>query len=697
MKPITVPVDKMAASNWIETIGHAPDSVRTHESRAELLERILNNPHLPTPPTLALQIVEKSRQPDCTVTQLGDMLAMDPGLCGRLLKTLNSTVYGLNRPVTSLTRAVAMLGLKPLRALVLGLTMSTMHLRMEPDIGLRAYWRDSVAGAIITRELSRKLGYAAPDEDLVASLLRDLGMLLLRQSFPNFYQPIWDRSGDIPYRAQCEWEEKNLGVHHAELGAELLQRWRLPDDFVEPIRYHHHPDRLPEKSQAFALRTRLLDFTSRLACMDHMIHESAFSQQIADTARKRFGMDRKSLEKFLDDVRPGIEEFAAVLSLDIGDCPDFASILAAGCEELIQASLESANRGQDDSGLMHDQIATNVEKPRKDLELPECDISEDDSCEEFFAKLTQNGARKRIQQYEIVELIGQGAMGLVIKAHDVGLGRDVALKFLLPGLARSRKAHERFALEARFAAAIRHDNVVTIFAVSEFNSLPFLVMEFVAGESLQDRLDAGVMFSVADIARIGHHSALGLAAAHELRMIHRDIKPANLLMEAANRRVRLTDFGLARAMDHDYQISQQGILVGTPIFMSPEQVDGKQLTPASDLFSLGSVLYTLCTGGQHPFCGETFSGLLHAIAEKTPTPIQELNPNIPAGLADLITSLHVKDPEARFGPAGMVASQLAKFLNHEGNADCADWSGKTAGNGSSAKQSSLFPNARASP
>src|ERR1700722_2342190 len=125
--PTAVPVANSMSVVLTDTIDHRPENAHSKEIRVELLERILNNPLLPTPPTLALQIVERSRRVDCKVTELGDMLAMDPALCGRLLKTLNSTMYGLNKPVTSLTRAVTMLGLKPLRALILGLAMSTMH------------------------------------------------------------------------------------------------------------------------------------------------------------------------------------------------------------------------------------------------------------------------------------------------------------------------------------------------------------------------------------------------------------------------------------------------------------------------------------------------------------------------------------------------------------------------------------------
>jgi HD-like signal output (HDOD) protein len=655
-----------APAKKTDTLGQLPVTDPSFDHRKELLERILNHPLLPTPPMLALQIVDRTRQPDCKIEEVGEMLAQDPALCARLLKTLNSSLYGLSRPVSSISRAVTMLGLKPLRSLILGLTMSTMHMSMEPDEGLRRHWRNSVAGAIITREFSRQLKYLSPEEDMVASLLRDLGMLLLRQAFPSLYEPVWSQDSKISHVRQCGWEEKHLGVHHADVSATLLERWRLPPEIVEPIRYHHFPGEIPvsgTKSGTFSGRTYLLDFTSRLAELDDMPYDEKVVQQILQTAAERFGLDRGGLELFLAEVTPRIEEFAAVLSVDIGTCPDFADILVASSDELIQSSVEGARRAQTDSDFLNDQLATHSDKPSASGKVTsvQWEVEETDSCEDFFAKLTKSGENKRMGQYEIIDMIGKGGMGLVIKAHDVALDRYVALKFLVPSLVRSRKAHERFALEARFAAAIRHENVVSIYAVSELGGLPFLVMEYIEGRSLQDYLDTGAEFKVAEIARMAKETALGLAAAHDLRLIHRDIKPANLILGEPGKRVRITDFGLARAMDHDYQISQQGSLIGTPVFMSPEQVDGKPLTPASDLFSLGSVLYTLCTG-QHPFAGESFTGLLNAVAMKKARPIRELNPNIPEWLTEMIDGLHAKDPETRLGPASAVAAYVDKHI-----------------------------------
>ncbi len=282
--------------------------------------------------------------------------------------------------------------------------------------------------------------------------------------------------------------------------------------------------------------------------------------------------------------------------------------------------------------------------------------------------------KSRILQYEVVEVIGRGSMGIVVKAFDPGLARHVAIKLLTPEMAGSETAQQRFALEARSAAAIRHENVVAIFAVSQLDGVPVLVMEYVHGSSLQECLDDRRNFTTSEIARIGRQTALGLGAAHDLHLVHRDVKPGNILLEQGSQRVCVTDFGLVRAMDQDFRLSQQGLLIGTPNFMSPEQVDGKPLTPASDLFSLGSVLYTLCTG-QLPFVTETMSGLLHAIAEKNPTPIRELNPSVPEGLVRVIEKMQAKNPAERLLSAAAVAEALKPWCEFRDSISLAHASG----------------------
>jgi serine/threonine protein kinase len=182
-----------------------------------------------------------------------------------------------------------------------------------------------------------------------------------------------------------------------------------------------------------------------------------------------------------------------------------------------------------------------------------------------------------------------------LKGFDPALNRSVAVKVLAPQLAASGAAQARFAREARAAAAVDHEHVMAIHAVDSTGRLPYLVMPLVRGESLQKRIDRIGPLQLREILRIGMQTASGLAAAHAQGLVHRDIKPANVLLEHGVERAKITDFGLARAAD-DASLTRTGVIAGTPQFMSPEQAAGEPIDHRADLFSLGSVLYAMCTG-----------------------------------------------------------------------------------------------------
>jgi len=229
-------------------------------------------------------------------------------------------------------------------------------------------------------------------------------------------------------------------------------------------------------------------------------------------------------------------------------------------------------------------------------------------------------------------------------------------------LATNATARKRFKREAQAVAAVIHDQVVTIHAVEEANALPYLVMQYVAGLSLQQRLDRDGPLELQEILRVGIQTASGLAAAHAQGLVHRDIKPANILLENGVERVKLTDFGLARAVD-DASVTQSGVIAGTPMYMSPEQAEGKPVDPRSDLFSLGSVLYAMCTG-HPPFRATGTMAVMKRVIEDTPRPIRDINPDVPDWLEAIIAKLHVKKTEERFQTAKEVAELLGQHLAH---------------------------------
>lgn len=268
----------------------------------------------------------------------------------------------------------------------------------------------------------------------------------------------------------------------------------------------------------------------------------------------------------------------------------------------------------------------------------------------------------RLGAYEIVGVVGQGGMGVVLKGYDPALSRYVAIKVLAPHLAASGSARLRFAREAQAAAAVTHENVIAIHGVAEWNGLPYLVMPYVRGESLQKRLDQHGPLGLNEVLRVGRQVAAGLAAAHAQGLVHRDIKPANILLEDGVERLRITDFGLARAVD-DASLTRTGVIAGTPQFMSPEQARGEIIDARSDLFSLGSTLYALCTG-RPPFRAETSYGILRRITDNEPRPIREINPDLPVWLAAIVIKLLAKDPAQRFANAMEVATILEQCLAH---------------------------------
>jgi WD40 repeat protein len=266
------------------------------------------------------------------------------------------------------------------------------------------------------------------------------------------------------------------------------------------------------------------------------------------------------------------------------------------------------------------------------------------------------GRLGRLDHYGLQEVIGRGTMGVVFKAFDEKLRRTVAVKVMSPLWAANRAARQRFFREARAAAAIRDEHVVAVHAVEEFRGLPYLVTDYIPGGSLQHRIEDGRPLPIEEVVRIGRDVALGLAAAHAMGLVHRDVKPANILLDDASRRAKIVDFGLARTPD-DAGLTHDGIVVGTPQFMAPEQARGEPVDHRADLFSLGSVLYTLCTG-QTPFAAGSPLSVLRRIAEEVPTPLWELKPEVPEWLDRLIAALLAKEPADRISTAAAVADLL---------------------------------------
>ncbi len=268
----------------------------------------------------------------------------------------------------------------------------------------------------------------------------------------------------------------------------------------------------------------------------------------------------------------------------------------------------------------------------------------------------------RLGRYDIESVIGCGGMGVVLRGFDQELHRPVAIKMILPRWARNGTAKQRFAREARAAAAVLHPNVIAIHGIDESKGVPWFVMPYVAGPSLQTLVEDRGPMQETEIVRVGMQIASGLVAAHSQGLVHRDIKPGNILVDNQVNRVVITDFGLARC-ETDESMTKTGWLAGTLNYMSPEQSRGEDCDARSDLFSLGSLLYFLATG-HLPFRADSPMGVLHKIGNEPPKPVHTRNEQISLTLANVIDRLLEKKPQDRFQSASDVERLLNDCLAH---------------------------------
>ncbi len=277
----------------------------------------------------------------------------------------------------------------------------------------------------------------------------------------------------------------------------------------------------------------------------------------------------------------------------------------------------------------------------------------------------------RFGRFEVIERLGGGGMGDVFLARDAELGRKVAIKVLKARYANQSETRRRFLREARMVSNLNHPNIATLYEIGEVDGVPYLVMEYVRGQTIAQYLRERGRFPCAEVCRIGAQAAEGLAAAHAGGVVHRDIKPSNLQLDTAGN-VRIIDFGLAKldagleyaplsaSDEHLYAVSditETGVLVGTVTYMSPEQAaNDTHALLASDVFSLGIVLYEMTTG-RLPFDGKSYYEVLNAILHTTPTPIRDWRPDAPMALVNAINAALAKRPTER-----PTAAELAQML-----------------------------------
>src|SRR5271155_1643982 len=263
-----------------------------------------------------------------------------------------------------------------------------------------------------------------------------------------------------------------------------------------------------------------------------------------------------------------------------------------------------------------------------------------------------------IGRYEILGELGKGAMGVVFRAKDPNIGRSVALKTMRLDVAGvgEEEMLKRFKHEAQLAGVMNHPNIVTIYDAGEDQGMFYIAMEYVEGKTIQQLLNLERVLSTDKVIKITRDVCAGLDHAHAAGIIHRDVKPPNLML-MSNGMVKIMDFGIAKS---SASMTMAGQVLGTPSYMSPEQVKGKKLDGRSDLFSYGVCLYEMVTG-ERPFAGKNLTTIIYKIVNEQPTPPRDLDVSIHPGLSAIIVKCLNKDPDERYQTGAELVKDLENF------------------------------------
>jgi serine/threonine protein kinase len=507
---------------------------------------------------------------------------------------------------------------------------------------------------------------AVPGDDTEERLVEDLVGRLKELRPPAAGQDVPEEAGSTPVGA-------TLIDEGARLRFEAAWRQNQPQPIEAFLPPPEQPNHLPTLEELVLVE---MEFTWKKASGDLTANRPAlveaylarFPQLDQPERVLRLLRQEYHLRQQFGD-RPALEEYRT----------RFPQLVSTG-REVEGATLDSA-------AARLEQLAAQCQEPAAGRVPGSPEETLTDPAEDaidFLVPPEGPGELGRLGHFRVLEVLGKGGMGIVFRAEDTHLRREVALKTMRPSIAARPSERARFLREAQLAASVSHDHIVPIFHVGEDRGVPFLAMPLLTGQSLEDSLNRQRgPWPVAEVLRIGQQVAEGLAAAHERGLIHRDIKPANVWLEKVavrprskaslpsltladsletTTRVRLLDFGLARSAADAAHLTASGAILGTPAYMAPEQAYGEKVDARCDLFSLGCVLYRMCTG-RLPFQGENTMSVLVALATAEPPSPASLNPAVPPALSELVMRLLAKDRQGRPESAAAVADEM-EALRH---------------------------------
>ncbi len=566
--------------------------------------------------------------PKVQISDLSKVVTSDPMLTATILRIVNSPYYGLSKRIDSISHALLILGIVNVKNILYREGLIQLLLTDNPEINkaMEKIWRHAALTSICAAHLHPLFGGLNQGSLFTMGLLHDIGKLLL------LMMPISagnDLTAPHPAGLKLDDEDQLFGVNHAVVAGIALSGWGFSDLMVNAVANHHAPT---YKSLA-SLK------------MDRAQTPYLFVLFIADQMAKSIAAEE---DLTIEALHPSYHSVVAREHLqELLEDKVFLSRIREA--EALAAPL-SDDRLNSSTGLCREKVAGTQ---RGLLSFGSAGLLT--RKEDATVILSSSAADSTIGRYQILGLLGQGSMGVVYQGRDPLIQRTVAIKTLRYAegndLALSRS---RFFREAEAAGGLSHPNIVTIYDVGEDRGNAYIAMEYLEGYDLSRCCAKKALLPQRETIRIVREVALALDYAHRRGVVHRDVKPANIRISSAGQ-VTVTDFGIARLVD--LSGTQAGTILGTPNYMSPEQINGEAVDGRSDLFSLGVVLYELLTG-EKPFQGDDITALMNRISGSEPTPLQVKVPGIPEELAAIVEKALRKKREERYSSGQELADDL---------------------------------------
>jgi len=575
--------------------------------------------------------------PAVQMNDLSKIILSDPILTAQILRMANSSYFGRQQKIDSISHALMLLGLQNIKNIMyrdgmrqLFQTHSVQHKEAVANL-----WQHSAIASVCASYLHNLFEGLNMGTLFTLGIIHDIGKLIILE-LPQAKELGSSFLDKYPAEVSVFEEDRLFGINHTVIGGLILENWNFSDLIINVVTMHHAPAYLAADKKS----------------VDSEKFKYMLTLFIADQAAKLFA-----------DWNEGIIRTYSLLE---SYCPLVNKNRLLN--KIIDANLLLQIRATEAITIAEkpDKLPAGKEKPqRKILPRPAADLAGENQLSEAAdatIAMTKTDAVRTIGRYQIMREIGRGATGTVYLGMDPLINREVAIKTLRYGDADETEIaanKNRLFGEAKAIGRLSHPNIVTIYDVGEYKGAAYLAMEFLEGEDLVPYCNKNNRLPLTEVIRIILATALALDYAHRNGIVHRDVKPGNIRI-LKDGSIKVIDFGVARIVETSR--TSTGVIIGSPNYMSPEQVDGQPLDGRSDLFSLGTIFYELLTG-EKPFRGDNLTSLLLQIKTAEPVPISTLFPQVPGPCIAIVERALAKDKEQRYQSGREFADALQNLLN----------------------------------